>query len=199
MYVTEELVNGVVERYGQPSQVEFTVECSSDEFDFIRSTQKHGRSHDVTLYVFKGDQIVVNAKPFYPVGMFRAPSGGLEPGERFEDGIARELSEETGCCAEIEKYLLIAKVCFLRGQTGRLASSELIDSQPDQIDWTSYVFQLRYTDGDFAFTDKREIREVTLAGLSDFDTYARFMRSSTIGGLHYRAGLHDAVVPLLVW
>ncbi|MFH1686610.1 MAG: NUDIX hydrolase [bacterium] len=197
MFVTDQLVAAAIDEYGTPKQVEFSVECTPDDFEFIRSTQKLDRAHDVTLHVLKGDRVIVNAKHFYPQGMFRAPSGGLEPGERFEDGIARELWEETGCRAEIQSFLMIAKVSFLRGETGRIASRELVGSDPDRIDWTSYVFQLRYTTGEFDFTDKHEIREVALVRLEDFGNYAKTMRLSTKGGLHYRAALHEAVAPLL--
>lgn len=206
MFVSEDMIEEAVRRYGQPKRAHFTSECTSAHFDFIRSTQKRNRAHDVTLYVLKDEHIVVNAKHFYPQGMFRAPSGGLEPGESFEDGIARELVEETGCRASIERFLLIATVTFVRGKRGRLLDVS-IDSEPlvedvaqagDTIDWTSYVFQLKYLSGDFVFTDHREIREVSLARLDDFERFSGMKRDSDNGGLHYRAALHDVVKGLLV-
>jgi ADP-ribose pyrophosphatase YjhB (NUDIX family) len=206
MFVSKDMIEEAARRYGQPKRAWFTSECTSAHFDFIRSTQKRNRAHDVTLYVVKGEQVVVNAKHFYPQGMFRAPSGGLEPGESFEDGIARELTEETGCRAAIERFLLIARVTFVRGSRGRLLDvhsgaeplSTNLDEARDTIAWTSYVFQLKYIGGDFAFTDHREIREVSLANLEDFERFSRFKRDSDNGGLHYRAALHDTVKELLV-
>jgi len=65
------------------------------------------------------------------------------------------------------------------------------------IDWNSYVFQADYLKGDFNFTDKREIREVRLARLEEFENFSRIMRESDIGGLHYRAALHDTIKGLL--
>lgn len=206
MFVSEDMIAEAARRYGRPKRGRFTAECTSAHFDFIRSTQKRDRAHDVTLYVLKDDQLVVNAKHFYPQGMFRAPSGGLEPGESLEDGIARELMEETGCQATIERFLLIARVTFVRGETGRLLDVGMedepavstISESADTIDWTSYVFQLRFSGGDFAFTDHREIREVSLARLEDFERFSQFKRDSDNGGLHYRAALHDVVRDLLV-
>lgn len=197
MYITEDMVLRAAARYGSPAMATFCVECSGHDFDYIRSTQKHNRAHDVTLYVVKGDRIVVNAKHFYPPGLYRAPSGGLEPAESFEEGIARELLEEVGCHAEIERFILISRVDFVRGGTGRLIPAESVDTQRERIAWTTYVFQLHYVDGDFEFTDKREIRQVSLARLSDFAGYSEIMRRTSRGGFHYRAALHEAVAPLL--
>jgi len=135
------------------------------------------------LYIVKDDQIVVIAKPFYPPGMYRAPSGGLNPGESFADGIAREMAEETGTTIVLERFLFETSVRFTN--TGGV------------IDWSSFVFQARYASGDFQFTDKREIREVRLASLVEFATFGKIMRQSDLGGLHYRAALHETVAPLL--
>ncbi len=235
------MVRDMAERFGRPAQTLFEVEVGSDEFDFIRSTQRNDRAHDATLYMLKEGHIVANAKHFYPPGMYRAPSGGLNPGESFDDAIARELWEETGLRADLEHFVLISHVRFIRGETGRLLSTTDIDgpgckgrsgsgvsspgraneetrhrprtndlgvsgfslrSEPDLqadniIAWTSYVFQLSCTDGDFEFTDHREIREVTTAPLSSFAQFGEMMRSSDKGGLHYRAALHERVEPLL--
>jgi hypothetical protein len=54
-----------------------------------------------------------------------------------------------------------------------------------------------YVEGDFEFTDHREIREVTTVPLSAFEQIGRTMRASDKGGLHYRAALHERVTPLL--
>jgi len=213
------MVAHVADRYGRPSEALFDVEVTSDDFDYIRSTQKNDRAHDVTLYVLKEGDIVTNAKHFYPRDLFRAPSGGLNPGESIDDAIARELWEETGCRAAIEHFVLISRVRFIRGDRGRLLSvrdaaprlatsgawsggpnppRKLIEVEDDDvIRWTSYVFQLRYLDGDFDFTDHREIREVSVVPLSAFDQIGRTMRASDKGGLHYRAALHERVEPLL--
>ncbi len=37
----------------------------------------NGRAHDVTLYIEKDNGYIFIAKPFYPAGLFRAPSGGI--------------------------------------------------------------------------------------------------------------------------
>lgn len=184
MFVTRQMVSEMTAHYGVPEQATFSFPVKDDEFSFIRSTQKHERRHDVTLYIHKDDEVIVIAKHHYPPGMYRAPSGGLHPGESFECGIAREVMEETGTQIEVERFLLESQVTFTRGA--------------DVIPWTSYVFRARYLSGDFQFTDCREIREVRTAKLSEFVEFARIMRTLEVGGLHYRAALHERVEPLLV-
>jgi ADP-ribose pyrophosphatase YjhB (NUDIX family) len=183
MYVTEKQITAMAERYGQPERADFSFETSQEEYDRIRASQKNGRRHDITMYILKDDRLVVIAKPFYPEGLFRAPSGGLHPGEDFEVGARREALEETGCEIRLEKFLLQSEVEF-RGPT-------------KSIHWVSYVFRARYVAGDFDFTDRQEIREVGLAKLSEFKTFGRIMRAMDVAGLHYRAALHEAVEPLL--
>jgi len=184
MYVTEDMIAWMAEQYGRPERHPFAVPVPDQEYDFIRSTQKNGRNHDITLYILRGDQVIVNAKHFYPPGLYRAPSGGLNLGEDFHLGVDRETMEETGCRIELTRFLLRTDVRF-RKEDG------------DAIRWRSLVFLARYVSGDFKFTDHREIREVRLADWGEFQTFGRIMRQSDKGGLHYRAALHDAVAELL--
>ncbi|RKX25061.1 MAG: hypothetical protein DRP47_10425 [Candidatus Zixiibacteriota bacterium] len=183
MFVTDKMIDEMAARYGIPKAAGFVFPVSDKEYKRIRSSQKHGRKHDVTMYIFKDDQVIVIATPFYPPGMYRAPSGGLRPEESFKDGIARETFEETGCRIALEKFLLRTEVLF--------------ENAFGTIEWNSFVFQARYVGGDFEFTDHREIREVRLAHLEEFSGFAKIMRSMDIGSLHYRASLHEAIEPLL--
>ncbi|MCP4685985.1 MAG: NUDIX domain-containing protein, partial [bacterium] len=113
MFVTDDMIAGMVERFGQPALQQYRFEVTEQELHRIRSSQKHGRDHDVTLYVQKDDHLIVIAKPFYPPGIFRAPSGGLNPRESFDDGINREVAEEIGCEIELERFLLHTQVDFV--------------------------------------------------------------------------------------
>lgn len=183
MYVSDDMIRRMEDEYGVPGQASFAFDLSADEHTRISSSQKNGRNHDVTLYIRKGDKLVVIAKPFYPPGMYRAPSGGLMPGESFIDGINREIAEETGCEIRLDRFILRTSVSFV------------LDRKT--IAWRSFVFTADYMRGDFLFTDRREIREVRLVAWEDFQTFGEIMRNSKIAGLHYRAALHDAVVKLL--
>lgn len=186
MYINKQIIQIFIEKYGRPLNVSFKIEITPEEYDRIKRSQKNDRAHDVTMYIVKDDKIVVIAKHFYPEGMFRAPSGGINPDEDFEDGAKREAREETGCEIELKKFLIITDAVFY-----------IPDEEDKQIRWSSFVFQADYISGDFQFTDTREIREVRLAKLEDFETYSKIMRATNIGGLHYRAALHDEVKKLL--
>jgi 8-oxo-dGTP pyrophosphatase MutT (NUDIX family) len=196
MYVTDEMIGRMALLYGNPQHKEFSVRVSGKEFDFIKSTQTYGRNHDVTLYITKDNKVIVNAKHFYPPGLYRAPSGGLKPGEDFVEGIQREVTEETGCEIELDRFLLRTSVSFRKDASGGDAGSKTITDR-DTIRWRSFVFLARYIRGDFSFTDRREIREVRLAEWSEFEQFAAIMRQSDKGGLHYRAALHEAITQLL--
>jgi ADP-ribose pyrophosphatase YjhB (NUDIX family) len=183
MFVTDDIIDGMVARYGRPHERKFCFDVTATELARIRSSQKHGRNHDVTLYIRKGEQLIVIAKHMYPPNLFRAPSGGLNPGEPFETGIAREVAEETGCEIELGRFLLQTAVDFRH------------DS--DSLFWRSFVFLADYKSGDFKYTDHDEIREVGLVDWSAFESFGKIMRATDIGGLHYRAALHETVVDLL--
>ena len=74
------------------------------------------------MYIIKENKIIVVAKHFYPKGLFRAPSGGINVGEDFIDGAKREALEETGCEIEISKFLLKTNVQFKQKNSDNLGS-----------------------------------------------------------------------------
>lgn len=186
MFVTDAAIAGMIAKYGEPKRLTFEIDLDQAEFDRISASRKNGRRHDVTLYIRKDNRWIVIAKHNYPEGMFRSMSGGIHPGEPFEDGARREAREETGCEIELERFLLITDVSFY-----------LRDNPAQAFVWHSYVFVARYVGGDFEFTDTHEIREIDIVSLETFDEYSRIMRQTGVGGLRYRAALHDAVLPLL--
>lgn len=186
MYIKEATISALIEKYGEPRRKTYSFACTEEEYNRIKSSQKNGRKHDVTLYISKGDKWVVIAKHFYPQGMFRSMSGGINPGEDFVEGSKREALEETGCHIELERFLLMTDVLFY-----------MSDDDTKKIEWQSYVFKAYCTGKQEAFTDTNEIREITLATLDDFERYKQIMLSLDIAGLRYRAALHDEVKQLL--
>lgn len=170
----------MVDQYGQPRQASFRYDVTEKEFQRIRRSQKDGRNHDVTLYVGIENKLIVIAKHFYPPGLYRAPSGGINPAESFHDGINREVAEEIGCKIDLKRFLLTTEINF--------------HCNNDSIFWRSFVFLADYLLGDFVFTDHYEIKEVRVVDPVEFDQYGRIMRDTEIGGLHYRADLHETVM-----
>ncbi len=183
MFVTDDMIAAMAARYGLPHEATFHFEVLEKEYRRILGSQKNGRNHDVTVYMIRDGQVAVIAKPFYPPGLYRAPSGGLQPGEDFRAGVRREILEEVGCEIRLTRFLLKTAVSFTFGN--------------EIIHWRSFVFLADYVSGDFSFTDHREIREVRLVDWEEFATFARIMRQTDIGGLHYRAALHEMVERLV--
>ncbi|MCK5125275.1 MAG: NUDIX hydrolase [candidate division Zixibacteria bacterium] len=184
MYVTYRIIQEAADKFGYPPVIRMTAPVDIGEFEFIRSTQHFGRSHDVTMFIFKGQQLIVIAKHQYPPGLFRPPSGACHPGESLEDGALRESYEETGCKIELNRYILQINVDFTCGSK--------------TIPWKSHIFTGHYISGEIHPIDTREIRDVALASIEDFELYKEIIRYKTAsGGLNYRARLHDEVLKLL--
>jgi len=93
------------------------------------------------------------------------------------------MREEIGCEIELDRFLLQTAVTFSYGN--------------EEIFWRSFVFLAHYVTGDFQFTDKHEIREVSLVDWSEFELFGRIMRQSDVGGFHYRAALHETVAGIV--
>jgi 8-oxo-dGTP pyrophosphatase MutT (NUDIX family) len=192
MFVSDAMIREMELQFGVPAFKEYIIPTSLKEVTRITTSQKDGRNHDVTLYIMKNDKIVVIAKHFYPPGLFRAPSGGLHPGESFLSGINREVAEETGCEIMLRKFLLRTSINFQAMKNGATGADQTKD-----VHWRSFVFLADYLKGDFQFTDHDEIREVRLAGWHDFETYGNMMRQIGSGGFLYRAALHETILSLL--
>lgn len=184
MYVTYRMIQEVADQYGYPPVIQMIAPVDPQELAFIQSTQHNGRSHDITMFIFKASEIMVISKHDYPEGLYRPPSGAVHPGETMVQGALREAYEETGCKIELNRYVLQVNAVFTDGR--------------GQIPWRSHVFTASYVSGEMKPIDTREIREVKLARLSDFPHYKEIIRTKTSsGGLNYRARLHDEVLRLL--
>ncbi len=184
MYLDEAMIEGVEERYGRPEVVRLEQEISPLEIALVRGSQKHGRAHDITLFIFKGSQVALIRKPMHPPDVFRAPSGGLAPGEPFEEGAKREAWEETGLEIEIEQYLLRLLVRFT--------------CEDDELHWTSHIFSAKAVGGELNPQDRKEISESRWATLEELQGPIReALLSSGWGLLAYRAILTDLAIEAL--
>jgi ADP-ribose pyrophosphatase YjhB (NUDIX family) len=184
MYVDAKLVEEIEAKLGKPQVLHLEQEIGDEELAFVRVTQKHGRAHDITMFIFNDDHLALIRKPMFQRPIFRAPSGGLNPGESFEDGAKREAFEETGLEIELERYLLRIHVRF----TG----------ENDHLDWTSHVFQARAVGGQLEAQDTREIAETRYGTVEELQGPIRdALLSSGRGLLAYRVALTDATVAVL--
>ena len=182
MYVSSTTISAWEEKYDPPLLWSYSQPADREELAVIAGSQKHGRAHDITLYIERAGRIAVMAKPFYPPDLYRAPSGGLNPGESLEDGAAREAREETGLPISLQKYILRARVLFT--------------CEERAIDWTTHVFRAITDEETIAPTDAREIREARWAEPAEFAFLCDLMRRTDSSGLHYRAALHEQIAAL---
>jgi len=184
MYITAETIREIERKYGRPEEVRPSYEMTPREFQMVLGSQKHGRAHDVTLFIIKDGRVVVIKKPMYPPGAYRAPSGGIAPGEDFKEGAIREAYEETGLAVALESYILRARVRFTCGS--------------GVIDWTSHVFTASPTGGVLEPVDTHEIVEARFATVDELMGGVRdALLASGSTGLRYRAELNDTVMGLL--
>lgn len=149
------------------------------EWGVLKKSMRHGRKHDVTMFIEKAgmpDQFVCIQKPYYKnSGIYRAPSGGIEPDERVEDGLKREMLEETGLVVSIMKFILKVRTTFLS------------PDETDREDWISYIFYGSDLSGDMVTQDPREIFEVKLCHRNEMlGEISEKMRTSGWGGFQYR-------------
>lgn len=180
MYLTKEIITEIEGIYGRPVERSVRFEMDAREFNGLKKSQKNGRSHDVTLFIRKAGRFIVIAKHFYPPNLYRAPSGGINPGEDFVLGSKREAREETGCEIDLRQYIMRITVDFFH--------------RSETVNWTSHIFLADYLSGELIPQDTHEIREVSLASPEDFSDHRKIMLASSVGGLHYRAYLQDEVL-----
>lgn len=168
-------------RYGRPAVEEMSFAMGDREWEILRRSQVSGRAHDVTVFVVNEGHLAVIAKHPYPPGLYRAPSGGVVPGETIEQGIAREMREETGLEVRLTRYLLRVHVDFTHGG--------------ESVAWTTHVFTGEPAGGEIGPHDREEIREARWLPLEDMAGSVREgLLSSGSAGLRYRAILHDRVM-----
>ncbi len=180
--IAPEMITEWEGRYGKPVTWAHHQPVSGYDYDGIKSSQKNGRAHDITMYIENRGRLAVIAKPIYPRGLFRAPSGGLNPGEELEIGALREAHEETGLAITLDKYLLRAHVKF--------------EDYGREIHWWTHVFTASTTDELIAPTDTHEIREARWALPEEFAQFNAMMVNAERGGLRYRAALHTQIAQL---
>jgi ADP-ribose pyrophosphatase YjhB (NUDIX family) len=184
MYVTDEVLAGIELKYGTPEIACFRHAMVKPEFDLLLRSMKYDRAHDVTLFIRKAPYWVAIRKHMHPEGVFRAPSGGVNPGEDFEKGALREAYEETGAHVELQRYILRVHALFFH--------------EGQEVPWTSHVFTARYLSGELRPIDTKEIAEVRPVLLEELQgEIRRKMLASGSGGLAYRVALTDKVAEIL--
>jgi len=180
------MFENIEKKYGTPRELTMSFPMNPTEFVMLKDSMRDGRNSDVTLFIFKDEKVVVIAKPWYPEGLYRAPSGGIKPGEDVELSAKREAYEETGVEIELAKYILRIYVTFTH-------PSDPVDSQ-ERVRWTSHVFTAKYLSGDLQPIDTKEIKKLTLMSLEELSSLKEKLLAQDSGGLCYRAALTEAAI-----
>lgn len=167
-------------RYGKPGLEQTSFEMEDPDWQILRQSQVDGRSHDVTMFVFHQECLAVIAKHAYPPDLYRAPSGGVHPGESMEQGVLREMMEETGLTIEIKRYLLRVEADFTHGE--------------EIVHWMTHVFEGGYLSGEIAPQDTKEIREACWLPEPELQRIEARLHASPSAGLRYRGRLHALVM-----
>lgn len=175
-----ELLADLARRFGAPEVLVWRASIRRAEMQMVQNSRRGWRSHDVTLFIFGPDgQVALIRKPFFPPGVWRAPSGGIHPGEDFVLGTVREAAEETGLDVVLERYLVRIHVTFRNGEV----------EEP----WVSHLFLARTPQTELAPRDRAEIAGARWATTGELAGPIREALLRSGGGLlRYRAHLHDA-------
>lgn len=184
MHIGRHIVQELVLTFGEPEVERWDVPLTGRELDQVERHRTLGRAHDVSLVILDGDRLAVIRKKGYPPGAFRIPSGGIHPEESFFDGAVREALEETGLSVRLEDYLLQVHATFLSDD--RIAK------------WTTHVLLARATGGSLRPIDEAEIESARWTTWSELVSQMNpLLRQSGLGGLSYRARIHDRVLAIL--
>jgi ADP-ribose pyrophosphatase YjhB (NUDIX family) len=166
-------------KYGHPFHLWMTQEFDEKGWFMVQKSAAHDRASDVTLFIQDSqNRFALMSKHSYPPGVFRSPSGGIEPGEAFEAGAKREAREETGLDVALKRFVMHVTLD--------------ITHEDDLFRWDSYVFSASTNGERLAFTDRKEVKSATWALDTQMDEMSRKLRETGNGGLMYRARLSDA-------
>jgi ADP-ribose pyrophosphatase YjhB (NUDIX family) len=180
VHVTEELLEPIRARYGDPVPLSWDGEVSADELTLVR-VGGPGRRHDVTIFIWNADRLALIRKPMYPPGIWRTPGGGVKVDEDFVEGVRREALEETGVDVELTRYLVRARARFRCGA--------------EVEDWQTHIFAAVTRAELLDPLDRKEIAEARWGTSEELGGPIRARLVATGRALwQYRVALHDAAL-----
>jgi 8-oxo-dGTP pyrophosphatase MutT (NUDIX family) len=182
VHVDEAVLAPLRARYGEPVTLEWEGEISQREHSL--ATYNPDRAHDVTLFIFNRERLVLIRKHGFEPGIWRPPGGGIKPGEDFVAGVQREALEETGLRVELQRYLVDATAHFVY--------------VPHDVPWRTHIFLATTEDDVLAPRDTEEIQAARWGTLPELSGPLRERLLATGRAFwRYRVALHDAAAEAL--
>ncbi|MBE7550523.1 MAG: NUDIX hydrolase [Anaerolineales bacterium] len=109
---------------------------------FKMTPKKPRRAEVVMIIPNEQGQLWLHTKDFYPEGVYRLMTGGIDPGEKPDKALLREVKEETGFAVKIDRCLA--------------AVTYTLTATKGTLPFASYVFLTRPTAGQPHPADSRE-------------------------------------------
>lgn len=170
------------DRFGPFARHKANLNVSSTSMvDLVDKWEDKNRRGEVVMVVpNEAGQVWLHTKEFYPAGIYRLMTGGIDQGETPWQAMKRELFEETGFKAKIARCLAVITYTISADST---------------LPFVSYIFQTASTKGRPAPTDSSEalseFRTVPIATLSDIARQLRAIEGHFADWGVFRAIAHD--------
>jgi 8-oxo-dGTP diphosphatase len=182
VHVDEAMLAPLRERYGVPATLEWEGKISAREHAL--ATYDPDRAHDVTLFIFNGNNLALIRKRHFEEGIWRPPGGGVKRGEELVAAVEREALEETGLRVELQRYIVAAAARFVH--------------EPHEVLWRTHVFLAATDDEVPAPQDTDEIEAARWGTLPELAGPLRERLLATGRAFwRYRVALHDAAADAL--
>jgi len=185
--IDEKEVADLARRYGPLERRHYVLEVGERVFTYWREERGDCRG-EVALFILRPSaNVILHAKDFYPEGVYRVPTGGIERGEDVVTAVHREAREETGLTVAIKRCLGVLEYEFrYRGET---------------LPFVSYVFLLQENSGQLRPQDEGEritsFREVPLTELQAVAQNLRAIEADWSDWGQYRAIVHSFAAQVL--
>lgn len=179
----ESLLADLEDQFGPFERHQANISASSETMlRLIDKMQTKPRRGEVVMVVpNEQGQIWLHTKDFYPQGVYRLMTGGLEMDERPEEAMVREVEEETGFKTKIDRCLAVI--------------TYTVSSETDTVPFVSYTFLSRPTRGQPQLTDSGEaitaFRAVPVEALPDVAAELRALKGEFEDWGVFRAIAHE--------
>jgi 8-oxo-dGTP pyrophosphatase MutT (NUDIX family) len=185
----QKLLRRIEKRFGTFRRHHVDLAVSSESMvDLIRKMRDKPRRGEVVM-VIPNEQghFWLHTKAFYPQGIYRLMTGGLELNEKPDEAFLREVAEETGFKAVINRCLAVI--------TYRLKANE------NPLPFVSYIFMMAPTRGLPQPSDPGEaitdFRPVSVASLPEVAHQLRSISGDFADWGIFRAVAHEVTYAVL--